>query len=313
MFAKFLARFLMNISPLIISEKKGTWFAIISGLLYGLLGYFGMTIMQSGLSVYNLSFWRFSTAFLFLVTIFICKAIRKPGSLSQLLNVMINGAIFYSAPSILFFIASRYIGTGQAMVIFFVYPAFVMVLNWAFENQPIKPHYFLSFALILVGLTLLVDIGEVSLDFVGIGLSLLASLSYAIYIVMSKKTTLTALSSTLMVSLGCAITSSILGLIDNSLIWPNQFEQWLNILGIGIICSALPILLLLEAMRHISSDQASLLSVLEPVFTVIFGVILLGEVINLNTIFGIVLTLVGAMSVTIKWNGLSVGKVKKPS
>jgi drug/metabolite transporter (DMT)-like permease len=286
---------------MIISEKKGTWFAVCSGLLYGLLGYFGMSIMETGFSVYNLSFWRFSIALLFLIAITAHQTPKMSRSLSQYLHVLINGAIFYSAPSTLYFIASEYVGTGQAMVIFFTYPFFVMLLNWLLEKRPIQPHYFLSFILILFGLVLLVDLGNIAFDFVGIGLSLVSSFAYAIYIFVSKRAALPPLPSTMMVSLGCAVTAGIFALFDGSLRWPTHLQQWLYIVGIGIICTALPILLLLEAMKHISSDKASLLSVLEPVFTVFFGVLLLGEVISLSASIGIILTLFGAMIVTVRW------------
>ncbi len=287
------------ISTVMSPEKKGTLLAVASGLLYGLLGYFGMKILNSGLSVYNLSFWRFVIASLFMACVFFAGR-AKGISLRQHLEAMLVGSIFYTIPGVLFFIASKLIGTGQAMVIFFVYPAFVMVINWLVNKQPIKRSYCWSFLVILVGLVLLVDLSELSFDLMGISLSLLSALSYAIYLFLSKKATIPAINSTFMVSLGCAAMAFCLGLIDNSLTLPTETMQWVNILGIGIVCSAVPILLLLEAMKHIPSDKASLLSVLEPVFTVIFGVILLGEVMNLNNVIGIILILVGAMSISVK-------------
>ena len=63
----------------------------------------------------------------------------------------------------------------------------------------------------------------------------------------------------------------------------------------ALISTALPILLLLEAMKYISSTKASILSVLEPLFVVIFGVILLDEQISLAEGCGVVIVLAGAM------------------
>lgn len=300
----------MNNLSKVATEKKGTWFAIVSGLLYGLLGYFGVNLLNHGFSAYNVSFWRFSISFLFLATIFIFNGAKSFGSRDQIIRCLVNGAIFYCAPSTLFFLASQYISTGQSMVIFFIYPAFVMLFNWMLDKKPLKADYFLSFILILLGLILLVDIKEIELDFIGIGLSLLSAISYAVYIISSKKVTLPALNSTMLVSLGCIITSFIFAMADHSLMWPSQGEQWFYILGLGIFCSALPILLLLEAMKYISSDKASLLSVLEPVFTVIFGVVLLAESLSLNAIFGILIILIGAMSVSVSWPKLFFNRRK---
>lgn len=290
-------------STFIVSEKKGNWYAILSGLLYGLLGYFGMVLVGGGLSAVNVSFWRFSTSFLCMALIFLATRPKKLGPSRHYFRAFINGALFYSAPSTLFFIASQYIGTGQSMVIFFCFPAFVMMLNKALYNNPIKPHYFASFAVIIAGLVMLVDIAEFGFDLIGVALSLLSGVSYAFYVVFSKQVKLSALESTIMVSLGCATTSLILALATGTFVVPPQPMQWLHIIGLAIISTAVPILLMLEALKHISSDRASLLAVLEPVATVIFGVILLHEQLTMKAAFGIGLTLLGAMSISVKWRG----------
>jgi drug/metabolite transporter (DMT)-like permease len=295
----------MHAQQAVSSEKKGILYAVLSGFLYGLLGYFGMTLIRSGLSTYNLSFWRFLVSFVFLAVIFIFIPSKKTGDRKQHMRAIMNGALFYSPPSILFFIASQYIGTGQAMVIFFSFPAFVMVLNWILLGQTIKPYYFLSFAVILAGLILLVDMGEVSFDVLGIGLSLLSAISYAFYVFFSKQVTIPAINSTMMVSLGCCLTSLVIAAIDGSFIVPMHAYQWLNIVALSVICTAVPILLMLLAMQYISSERASLLSVLEPVFTVIFGVLLLSETLSMRSLFGIILTLIGAMTVSVKWKSRS--------
>lgn len=295
----------MNTSTL---ERKGTWLAVVSGLLYGLLGYFGVTLMSLGFSEGNIGWWRFISSSLFLLLIIFAR--RESVIVSRdSLRALINGALFYTGPSILFFIASKYIGTGQSMVIFFIYPAFVMIFNCLFEKAAFRVHYILSFLMIIVGLLFLVDVREFGFDVMGIGASLLSAFSYACYIVSSKRVQLPALQSTLMVSVGCALMSGIVAIVDGTLMWPTEFAQWFNVVALGIICSAVPILLLLEAMKYISTEKASLLSVLEPVATVIFGVMLLGEPLGVGTVFGILLILLGAMSVTFDWRQLSFTRV----
>lgn len=257
-----------------------------------------MSLLKSGFSVANASFWRFFSAFIVIFLFFIIKP-RRLGSWTNLLKMFGIGAIFYSIPSNLFLISSNYIGTGQAMVIFFTFPVFVMLLNWFFLGQAMRPHYFLALIMILIGLGLLVDLDEINTDFIGIGLSVVSSLSYAFYIFFSEKVDLPAFSSTMMVLAGCAFTSFLFALCDSSFALPTQYAQLLNIMLFGIFCSVLPILLMLQAMKYISSEKASLLSVLEPLFTVLFGVILLGEQLSLSMIAGISFTLMGAMAVII--------------
>jgi drug/metabolite transporter (DMT)-like permease len=285
-------------------NKKGVWYSVSSGLLYGLLGYFGISLMRTGLSIPNFSFWRFFASLMFLLILMVMKKHKVMGPPKQLMLAFFNGAIFYSAPAVFFFMASQLIGTGQAMVIFFTYPAFVMVLNWWFLGQRILPYYFVSFAIIFSGLSMLVDVGEVSFDILGIGYSLMAALAYGAYVFLSKKIQLSPLSSTFMVSLGCTVAFLAWTVGEGSFMVPTSERQWIFVAGIGILCSAVPIILMLEALKYITADKASILSVSEPVSTVILGVVLLDEIIRINTVIGIVLTLVGAMSITINWGKL---------
>lgn len=98
-----------------------------------------------------------------------------------------------------------------------------------------------------------------------------------------------------MVSFGCMLTSLIFCFVDGSFEVPQTIHVWTNITGMGLICTALPILMLLQSLKYISSEKASMLSVLEPVFVVILGVILLGESMAILQAIGAVVILSGAV------------------
>jgi drug/metabolite transporter (DMT)-like permease len=283
------------------NHNQGRFFAVLSGLCYSLLGYFGINLLNSGLSPYNMSFWRFLTAWAFIAIVYLIKRPKSFGEKKQVLKTMLFGMLFYTAPSSMFFLACLYIGTGQALVIFFVFPLWVVIINWLLGWQKFRKSYLFSFALTLLGLILLVDIGEFTMDLVGIGLSLLCSLSYALYIVFNKNSKLSPLSSSVSVLFACTISCFVVALLSQTFFVPETSYQWINIVTLGVVCTALPVLLLFLALGRISSSEAAFLAVLEPVFAVIFGVLLLGEVIGLNTFFGIVFILMGALSVSLDW------------
>lgn len=287
------------------------WFAVVSGLLYGLLAYFGITLMRSGMSVYCLTFWRFVIAFIVVAIVIVLRKDKPSTTMSAALKTMLNGALFYSGCGIFFFLAAKYISSGEAMVIFFVYPLWVMIFNWLLYGVRFQIHYCLSFILIIAGLVFLIDVKEIDFDFLGIGLSLLASFSYAIYILWSKKLVISPLSSTMFVSIGGGLLGLIMSTVEGSFMLPATSHQWISLILFSIVCTAVPILLLLEAIKYLSSDKASLLSVLEPIATVIFGVLLLDETLTINSIFGMALILIGAMLVIIRWPEVSFARISK--
>jgi drug/metabolite transporter (DMT)-like permease len=291
------------------SHHHGRVYAVLSGLLYSLLGFFGLKLINSGITAYNLSFWRFLTAWIFLAIIFLIKKPKIKEPKKEIFKAMLNGMLFYTAPSSMFFLACTYIGTGQALVIFFVFPLWVVLINYFLGRQSFKRSYFFSFILTLAGLLLLVELGDFKADLWGIGLSILASVFYAFYIVFNKDIKLSAMSSSLSVLFSCTIICGLIAYAHGSFLVPHD-EQILNMIILGIICTALPVLLLFLALKHISSEEAAFLAVLEPVFAVIFGILLLGEAITFNTFFGIIFILLGALSVSVDWQAWFLKKQK---
>lgn len=276
-------------------RNNGAFYAALSGLLFGLIGYFGLSVINANVSINTMLFWRFAVSGLFICILLIPQLKTLTFDKIELAKVTVYGAAFYGTCSILYFVATKYIGSGLAMVIFFTYPTIVMLINFLFLGQKITKIYYLALVIIFIGMILLVNGSEFKFDMMGIALSLLSAVLYALYLIASKTSPVPALLSTLFVSLGAMLVALIAALIDRSFILPTNFTIWVNICGIGIICTALPIVLLLKGLKHITSLQASILSVLEPVFVVIFGIILLGENVTFVQGFGVFVLLSGAL------------------
>lgn len=277
------------------SEQRGSVYAILSGFLYGFIGYFGLSAINQHLSASTMLFWRFLISSLLMAIILIPQFKTFKQYSKPLLIAFGTGVFYYGISTLLYFYASLYIGSGLSMVIFFTYPVIIMVLNYFFYGQLIPKIYYLAIVIILFGMLLMIDMKQVGFDLIGIALGLASSFFYACYIISSKKNEMPPNLSTLMVCLGCMTTSFIVSYLDHSLTIPQNMDAWLNILGIGVIATVIPILLMLHSLKYISSEKASILSVLEPVFVVIFGVILLGETLQPWHALGVVLVLLGAL------------------
>lgn len=279
-------------------HSKGIFFASLSGMLYGFLAYFGVQIMQEGnCSISNMLFWRFLlTTFVFLGCLVFSKG--KVGQKLQI-SYILGASFFYGICAMFYFMASQYIGTGLAMVIFFSYPTLVALLNWLFHRHKITLVYYISFVLMGVGIFLLSDKDQMSFDLYGIFLAVLSGLSYAFYMIISKKEAhnLTPVFSSFLVSLGNSILFLIISFVDQSFFVPHFSSVWVNLLGVALIATVLPIFLLLISLKYISSTKASIVSVLEPVVTVILGVVLLGESLSMLQIIGVIILLAGTLSI----------------
>ena len=282
-------------NPFLKKDHTASMYALLAGFLYGLIGYFGMNIIHAGYSVFNMLFWRFLTASIVVLAVAIATRTLNFQHPFKLLKMFLSGTFLQGTASILYFIASTYIGTGLAMVIFFTFPAFVLLINWLWGGARPTRIYFAALFFILVGLALLIDPQAIKVDLTGIVIGIFSALAYGLYVISSKNTGLPPLTSTLMVSGGTALLCLFLAYFNNTLALPNTGAVWGNILALSTLCTALPILLVLEALKTISTDKASMLLVLEPIFVVIFGVLLLNEHLTPLQGGGIIILLAGAL------------------
>lgn len=291
-------------------EQRGSFYAILSGFLYGFIGYFGISAINGDLSASNMLFWRFLISSIFILIVLIPQLKSIQDTYRSMFIAFLSGALYYGLSTLIYFYASLYIGSGLSMVIFFTYPVIIMLLNYFFYGQTIPKIYYLAISVILIGMALLIDMDEVAFDLWGIFLGLTSAFFYACYIISSKNNKISPNVSTLMVSLGCMVTSFIVACLGHTFKVPGSFPVWMNLFGIGIIATVIPILLMLYSLKYISSEKASILSVLEPVFVVIFGVLLLGEVLKPWHALGIVFVLAGAL-ITLFSHKINLNQLKK--
>lgn len=280
------------------NEWRGVLYAIAAGVFFGAIGYFAMSILRADISIPNMLFWRFFIAGI-IMTVIALVALKKQLYFANLIKSFFLCAIFYSSSTSLYFLSCTYIGTGPSMVIFYTFPVFVIFLSWLFYKQKINPVYYVAIAFILLGLGLLSHNTEVAIDLYGISLAIISALLYAVYIVASKRLAgnLPPLLLTLMVCYSCGFVFLNVSLFHGSFEVPQTVNVWIHIVGLAVICTALPILCTLYGLKYISAAKTSILSALEPIIVVIIGVIFLEETISMKQILGISIILISAILV----------------
>lgn len=288
-----------------MTERKhtlwGTFLVITSGLLYGMIGYFGMKLFEQGYSVPAMLFWRFlvATVWMMLASFVLRHRARQHGDARSLLRVASIGAVSYVGGSAFFYLASLHIGTGPAMVIFFSFPVYVVLFSVYFKHTRVNAYMLLSVLMVISGLFLLNGSGSANLNNIGILLAMIAAFSYGVYVYYNQHSArqTDSLSLTLYVCMGCTLISLLFALATHTFQMPVTFTAWRDILILGIVATAIPIQLLLNGLKYISSVKASILSVMEPLTTVVVGVLFLHESLSAMQIAGIITVLAGAITI----------------
>lgn len=273
----------------------------LSAILYGFLGYLGTAVLNENFTISAMLFWRFFIAgsWMLCFTVKNCSPRVFSKELPVLLGMFVLGAIGYAGSSEFYFLASQFTGTGLAMVIFFCYPIIIAVISWLRNPQHFNKYTFVLLSTMSVGLLLLRDPTAHGVNWLGISFGIIAALCYALYIMGSKRFSLVSDANviTTIVCYGCACIFFILALATKSFVLPHTAKTWWNLLALGVLATALPIQLMLKGLRYVSSMRASIISVLEPIVTVLVGVVMLHEFISGVQMLGVIIILCSALLV----------------
>ncbi len=279
---------------------RGALLVALSGLLFGWMSFFGVRLLSFNFSLQNMLFWRFFMASVWMAFwIFFRSSVRRKKILSGFtIKPFIAGALAYSGASAFYFLAIQYIYTGLAMVVFFSFPIFVALMAWIMGSWKMNRVAFCALFSVVAGLFLLKGDQDASnVSGVGILLAMLGALSFAFYVYGSQQTTRKHDSQllTLSVCVGNSFIFLVWSLITNTFAFPISLSAWIYAVAIGVIATALPIQLLLDGLKTISSVKASILSVLEPVVTILVGFAFLHESMTLIQLAGVLVILSAAI------------------
>ena len=272
---------------------KGYIYALISGFTFGTNPLFALPLYERGFSVPSVLFYRFSLGAL-LLGIFMLIT-RKSFKISwyQVLHAMIFGSLFALA-SIFFFLSLKGMDGGLATAVMFVYPAIVALIMFFFFRERLGLGAWLALIGSLSGVGLLYE-GNGSVTPAGLGFVLLSALVYSIYIIGLKYSPLQKLSSEALtfyqMLLGLPVFLCMTkGGIGLNL--PYDLIGWGCMFGLALFPAMLSILFMALALRHIGPTKTSILTSIEPLTAIFFGVMVFGETLSLKQCFGVAVILI---------------------
>ena len=270
---------------------------IITGITYGLNPLFGMPLMSKGVSVDSILFFRYGIAVLILGAILLFDRHSFKISWRQAGVLLVLG-LLYTSSSICLFEAYKYIPSGLATTLIFLYPVLVALIMVFLRVVP-SWQVWLAIVATFVGVIIMTQ-GDSSQEInpIGVLLSLGSALVYALFIVIiNRSKTISTISNSLLtfyaLMVGAVVFLTRISLsgrevmagIDTSL-------DWLNIVGLAILPTIVSTATLAVATRRIGATKASVLGVFEPITAILVGTLVFGEALTNNIIIGILIAIV---------------------
>ena len=270
---------------------------IVTGITYGLNPLFAKPLMNNGASTEAILFFRYGIAVVLLGAFLLLKKESFRINLRQA-GVLLGLGLLYTASSAFLFEAYKYIASGLATTLVFLFPVMVAIIMVFLKVVPSWPVW-LSIAATFAGVMIMTGgTGTEAIDPTGIWFSIASAFVYALFIVIiNRSKAIASIPNSLLtfyaLSVGTVFFLTRCGLSGAELLTGlDRGMAWANLLGLAILPTIVSTASLAVATRNIGATKASVLGVFEPITAILVGTLVFGEELTPNIIAGILISIV---------------------
>lgn len=280
---------------------KGYLFAILSAVIYGCMPLMAKYIYADGVNSMTLVFLRNFLALpsLAILSLVQNKTLKVPvKSLPSIAGISLFGCCI---TPILLFSSYNYIASGTATIFHFIYPSIVVLVGILFLKKKAQIGTIVSVVLCFAGICLFYQPGE-SLNLTGSALALLSGCTFAVYVVMLSCFRYREVSGFLFsfyTASASAVITLIICLVSNQLHLPSSLSGWALCVLFALAVTTGAVVLFQQATFLIGGENTSILSTLEPITSVIVGILIFGEPVGVRTLIGSVLVVAASILIAV--------------
>lgn len=278
------------------TEIKGYALAALAAAAYGTNPAFAIPLYEQGMNPNSVLFFRYLFGIPLIALVMAARGVPFRLSREEIGPTAILG-ILMAFSSLALFESYKYINSGIASTLLFVYPVMVAVMMIFFFHEKMRMSVVLCLVIMSVGLILLMKPqGEITLSPFGCLLVMVSALTYALYIIfvnVSKVIKAIPTSKLLFYVLACgsAVYLAMMPL-GNELTLPTKESGWLNLTALAVIPTLLSLTCTTKAIQLIGSTPTAILGALEPVSAVLLSVTVLGQTLTPRDIAGGILIII---------------------
>lgn len=283
------------------SPLKGYIYVILSAVIFGCMPLMAKLIYEEGVDPLGLVFLRnaLSIPMLALVAALLGQSFRvKPRSLP---SIGIIGIMGCAVTPFLLFSSYQYMASGTATVLHFVYPAAVVLLELVFLRNGIRWGNILSLALCIAGIAMFYTPGA-EMSLVGSVIALLSGVTYAIYIFLLgifRDKSVPGFVFSFYIASVSAVGMLAVCLFTGGISFPSSPRGWLLCLAFALAVNVGAVFLFQRGTFIIGGERASILSTVEPITSIVVGIIVFSEPASWRTVVGAVLVIAASVLIAV--------------
>jgi drug/metabolite transporter (DMT)-like permease len=286
-------------------KNRGAWFIVASATGFASLGILIKYAFAGGANISTILAGRFLIAALFLLVILRVRRISLAISPRSAIQLILMGAVGYGGMSMLYANSIHFLPASLTSMLLYTYPGLVTLLAVLVGDELFTFQKGAALLLCSAGLVLLLGASFDGARLEGVLSVLGAAVIYSGYIVIGNRILkdLDPLVTSLYVCTSAGCTFLVYGMATGNLVLNLSPAGWFSILGIAVFPTLFGVLGFFAGLRLIGATNASIISTLEPLITVILSALLLGERISALQGVGGTVLLFGAVVLQLWGNG----------
>ena len=284
-----------------VSRLKGYALAALAAAAYGTNPAFAIPLYDQEMNPNSVLLFRYVMGLPLLALLMAARGtgFRLPKGETGLTAVL---GILMALSSLTLFESYRYMNSGVASTLLFVYPIMVAVMMIFFFHERFRAAVAICLVVMGAGLVMLMKPqGGESVSLLGVLLVMVSALTYALYIVMvnvSKRVRKIPTTKLLfhVLAWGCLVYVVMIPM-GSELTLPAKGSGWLNLAALAIIPTVFSLACTTRTIQLIGSTPTAILGALEPLSAVVLSITVLGQDITGREIIGGVLIVVATLMV----------------
>lgn len=272
------------------SRTAGVLLVAVSAASFGAMAIFARQAYDGGADITAVLFLRFLIAAPCMALLMRLRRQSWPRG-RVLAGLVAMGGIGYVGQSLSFFTALTLASASLVALLLYAYPAIVTVLSAALFGTRLTPARIGALVVALAGTALIVG-PELSGRPAGVALGAAAAVIYSVYILAGSRLTplAGALPSAAVVMASAAAVYTVVAAVQRPSL-PSTAGSWAAVVAIALVSTVVAITTFFAGMERLGATDASTLSTIEPVVTVVLAWLVLDERLSAAQVIGAVLVL----------------------
>ena len=280
--------------------------------LWGINGSMAKAALSSGLTSLRLTEVRSTGAAIVLVA---ALALTRPRSLrvtrNELPFLLLFGVVGLAFVQLFYFVAIHRLDIGIALLIQYLAPVLIALYARLVLKEHVRRRVWAALILALGSLSLVVDLWNgVALDSLGVAAALASAVTFALYILLAEKA-VTRRDPVSLLAIGFTLAAIFWAIVQpwwsfpteylddqiqmNGEVFSSTLSVWALLVGVVLVGTIVPFLLLVGALRHIPATRAGVTAMFEPVAGALVAWAWLGESLTTTQLIGGAIVLTGIL------------------